>query len=123
MLPDADGIGFHFGNVATHLTFCQREPGNFSPRQSGQVLGLLLFGAEQPERLRHTDRLGRGQQDGQRGIDTPAQSRQPLIFRLSEFLPPESFGNLDAERPELRQRLQERLRQFLFPIHPFRIHG
>ena len=62
-----DSHGVQPRRVGTHVGLGQQERAHLTARASRQEPLLLIFGTEHREGLRHTDRLVRGKQSGERG--------------------------------------------------------
>ena len=82
------------------------------PATRGRYRRFLLLGAEKHQRLRHADRLMRGEQRGQVAAIAAEQHRGAAVVRLRQAEPAVFDGDLDAERAELREAVEDVLRDF-----------
>src|SRR5213082_2341006 len=102
-------------------------PGSVSERGDGalgearQVPLLLLRGAEHLERLRHTERLVRREERGDRAVDRGHQGDGTHVGELRQAEPAVFSGNLDSECAQLAQALNHRLGDFAFTVDAVRI--
>src|SRR4030095_10590189 len=81
-----------------------------------------LISPKQQKRLRHTDRLMRGQQRCQVSAVTPEQHRRTTVVRLRQTEPAKLRRNLDAKRTKPREPIEHVLRDLTHPIDLVRIH-
>ena len=90
----------------------QREGGDFLARDPRQIFPLLLFRAEKQQRLRHADRLVRGNERGQIRIPTAEQHRGAAIIDLRQTKPAVFLRDFDAERAHREKVVDVLLRNF-----------
>ena len=84
-----------------------------TPRRAatrGKEAALLLLVAEEDERLRHANGLMRGEQRGEIAAETSEQHRRAAVVRLRKPEPAELLRNLDAKCAELREVVEDALR-------------
>jgi len=80
MIVAALGGGGEARGVRADSGLGQREGGDGARRAARQVLGLLLDGAEELERLRHPDRLVRGQHRSEVAVVAAHQLHGPAVL-------------------------------------------
>ena len=99
----------------------ERERGDFVARDARQIFLLLLFGAEEQQRLRHADRLVRGDERGQVRVPTAEQHRGAAIIDLRQTEAAVLLRNLDRERAHREEVVDILLRDFAGAIDLIRI--
>jgi hypothetical protein len=102
------GAGVHLG---------ERERSDRALRDAREVLPLLFLGAEELERLRHTDGLRRREERDERSALRRHHLHRLHVGHLREPEPAVFRGNLDAERAHVAQRLHVRLADVAGAVH------
>ena len=94
------GAQTHVRRIGAGVRFGEGESGNFLARDPRQIFLLLLFRAEKQQRLRHADRLMRGNERGQVRIPTAEQHRGAAVIHLRQARARHiRFGILTANAP------------------------
>ena len=90
-IQDETGAVFAFVGAQTHvrgigpgIPFGQRESRDFLARDPRQIFVLLLFGSEQEQRLRNTERLMRGNERSQVRVPASEQHRGATVIDLRQ---------------------------------------
>ena len=97
----------HVGRVGADHPLGQRERRKGAPRGAWQVLALLLFGAEENQGRGHADRLVRGQERARGAAAARDQRQRAVVGHLGQPQAPVLPRNLDPERPQLGQALED----------------
>src|SRR5215469_16119497 len=97
--------GVQPGRVGPDVGLGEQERADLTARTPRQVTLLLVIGAEQRQRLRHADRLVRGQQrrDGRR--DRPGDDQRPVVVEVGQAQTAVLRRDFHAERPRRGQSL------------------
>ncbi len=108
--------GVQPGRVGANVGLGEQERADLTARAPRQVLPLLLLGAEQRQRLRHADRLVRGQQrgDGRRG--RPGDDQRPVVVQVGQAKPAVLRRDFHAERARRGQSFDHLIRDLGIPL-------
>src|SRR6202043_3060812 len=94
------GLETHRRRIGAGVRLGQSKRRDFSTRHARKIFFLLFFGAKKQKRLRHTDRLMRGNERSDIAIPTAKQNRGASVIKLRQTEPAVLRRHFDAERAD-----------------------
>jgi hypothetical protein len=119
---DRLGHGAEARRVGADIWLGEQERGDLTAGQPGQVLLLLLVGAEDLEWLRHADRLVRREERADRGVDRSGERERLAVVQIGQTEPTVLLVDLHAERAEPGQPLEDLVRDARLALDPSTVH-
>jgi hypothetical protein len=104
------GDGGDAGGVGADRGLRQRKAGDCAGRAAGQIRAFLLLAAEEPERLRHADRLVGGEKRRHVRVVASEKLHRALVLALRKAEAAVLGRDLHAERAERGEPLEDGLR-------------
>ena len=112
---------FHSGGIGADARFRQREGRDFASCKSRQVFLTLVLGTEKHKRLRNTNGLVGGQQSRHVAAPASEQHRGAAIVCLRKPEAAVFRRNLDSERSQPGESLDDLIGNFSGLVNPVRI--
>ncbi len=116
------GAQTHRRRIGAGMRFGEREGRDLVARDARQIFFLLLFRAEEQQRLRNADRLVRGNERGQVCVPTAEQHRGAAVIDLRQTEAAVLLRNLDGEGAHGEEVVDILLRDFAGAIDLIRVH-
>ena len=111
-----DGARLHLGGIGADARLGQRERGDRALGEARQVLLLLLRRAEELQRLRHADRLVRGEPGHARRAPGGDEADGAVVVRRAEPEAAVLLRDLHAPGAELVEALEELVVVLALPV-------
>ena len=115
-------VRFHFCGIAPDVRLGEGECRDLPFRHARQKAALLLFGSKEDQGLRHADGLMGGEQRGQIPAVAAQHHRGAAVIGLRKAQALILDGHFNAEGAELRQAIENVLRDFARAIDFIGVH-